>query len=124
MSAARLREAANLMRERAQAATPGRWGVFGMTVLASTDGTSNVDTAVEVAQALTVDDAGRPRTWDADHIRSWHPAVALAVADWLDAEVEGIEFALSIGMTEQQIADSNMGSSALAVADAYLGTDG
>jgi hypothetical protein len=28
---------------------------------------------------------------DAGHIASWHPAVALAVADWLDFEAEQIE---------------------------------
>jgi len=65
MSAAVLREAAALMRERAEAA------------------------ASNLGQPAT-----DPNTWRGigtgyrepikEHIASWHPAVALAVADWLD----------------------------------------
>jgi hypothetical protein len=43
----------------------------------------------------------------AEHIASWHPAVALAVADWLEATV---------------LTDANA-PFALAVARAYLGSD-
>lgn len=72
MSAELLRRAAALMRERAEAATPGPWlnrrgpGEHVLVV----NGVVNVETA-------------NPRE-DRRHIASWHPAIALAVADWLD----------------------------------------
>lgn len=56
---------------------------------------------------------------------AWHRErdFHLAVADWLDAEADGVDFALSVGVTEQQMRESEMGSPALAVARAYLGGD-
>ena len=80
MSADVLRRAAALMRERAEGATPGPWERDGGWAFA----------------------APAPESWegpyligetygtrnDAEHITSWHPAVALAVADLLDAHAE------------------------------------
>lgn len=73
MSGESLRAAAALMRERAEAATGGPW-------VKRRDSTGeHVYTAGErhfVADVYTREDMR--------HIASWHPAVALAVADWLD----------------------------------------
>lgn len=94
--------AAALMRERAEAATPGQWTVtFGFV------GARRVPFVSIPGQ----DGARMPRQDDAEHIAAWHPAVALAVADWLDLEAE---FATG--------ADPGLASNeALAVARAYLG---
>jgi len=100
MSADLLRRAAALMRERAEAATPGPWvSVVNSPGIACTDcmGTSQRHWFAGVVPE------GSPhrQTWltgvrghdealargDSDHIASWHPAVALAVADWLDRVV-------------------------------------
>lgn len=107
MSADLLREAAALMRSRADLAEaswpspwtyskresevhhsgPGPWG-YDRPYVSSADG------------------------WHADeHIASWHPAVALAVADWLDAQAERVEAGFC----------GKVGSQAIAVATAYLG---
>lgn len=125
VSAELLREAASLIRERALVATPGPWSEY---VLGS-EGydvrgpdqllpTSRIPRRVRVArcgyEAWEVDKA------NAEHIAAWHPAVALAVADWLEAEADGVDFAISVGVTEQLMRESKMGSSALAVAVAYL----
>lgn len=79
MSAAVLREAAALMRERAEAARAGRWAADGDEVVARW---SLGD--VDVATCRGSIDEGNEI--NAEHIASWDPAVALAVADWLDAE--------------------------------------
>jgi hypothetical protein len=74
-----LREAARLMFERAHGAeTPSPWWI-------GAEGRSG--------RSVTSDDGavvmrGYVATADAAHIAGWHPAVALAVADWLD-EVAG-----------------------------------
>ena len=74
MSADLLRRAAALMRERAEAATPGPWVVYSdATVRAWAD-----DDYRDVAYPDTA-----PQQ-NGDHISSWHPLVALAVADALD----------------------------------------
>lgn len=110
-----LRRAAALMRERAEAATPGPWrpvaGLWRTETFAAVIGPKGVP-----------DDAG---TWlmatgrgaasqeaDADHAASWHPLVALAVADCLDAAA-----------TAWETGDVGWGE-ALAVARAYLGQEG
>lgn len=77
-----IREAARLIRERAEAATPGPWE--------SLDGGDRLI-------AWKLDPSGQfDDDWDyvvdepignsanAEHIASWHPGVALLVADWLD----------------------------------------
>src|ERR1035438_8885775 len=82
-----LRSAAKLMRERAEAATPGPWatrfvppGKMSLHQLPPqymvVAGQENVANASELA---------------APFIASWHPAVALAVADWLDNEASAAE---------------------------------
>ena len=109
MSAAILRRAASLMRERAEvlsfcapwSAIPARDGlpagvVGGQRVIADLD----------------------ERTDAAVHIASWHPAVALAVADWLDAEAESHR-ADVVGPYPSGCCRM---SQALAVARTYLGS--
>jgi hypothetical protein len=96
MSAELMTRAAALMRERANAATPGPWlnrrGPREHVVRA--DGGSVADTV-----------------WREDrrHIASWHPVVALAVADWLDEAAESWRLGTDLSLE------------ALAVAQAYLG---
>lgn len=109
MSAVVLRRAASLMRERATAATnvtgASDWfaetrgmhfaGEFGIR---SSGGFVAGDTSEE----------------EAEHIASWHPAVALAVADWLD------DLAYRIVLS-RQLRHEDEERAALAVARAYLG---
>jgi hypothetical protein len=79
MSAEVLRRAAALMRERAEAATPGPWFT----------GRSHDDDATPFVRKpgwWVV--ASRTDDGDARHIASWSPVAALAVADWLDHEAE------------------------------------
>jgi hypothetical protein len=64
------------MRERAVKATPGPWWHRENIDPWSVRPPDTGEWRPEVA------DVGDPR--DAAHIASWHPAVALAVADWLD----------------------------------------
>ena len=54
-------------------------------------------------------------TEQATHIASWHPAVALAVAAWLDEEAEVVEF--DGGRPDL------LSRGSVAVARAYLGSD-
>jgi hypothetical protein len=121
MSAEKLREAAALMRERAVSAADV-WGVSvwraSLSELKDRDGYREVPSYMQTHVAA--DDAhgsvilASPWTDQAPtiHAASWHPAVALAVADWLDASATH--------------ADSTGGrcichEAALAVASAYLG---
>jgi hypothetical protein len=98
MSAETLRRAAALMRGRAEAATRGPWesGEYGHLSRSGAGAGRLAFGKVE----------WRP---DAEHIASWHPAVALAVADWLD------ETALRWEWVEER-------ELALAAARAYLGS--
>ena len=75
------------LRKVAEAATPGVWKLWGMSVMADQDGTSNVDTAVSVAHTLYRDEHGKPRTWDAQHIATFDPPTVLALLDRV-AELE------------------------------------
>jgi hypothetical protein len=60
-----------------------------MQVMADTSGTSNVDLATPVANCFTPSTTDRLlHTGNASHIASWHPVVALAVADLLDEAAE------------------------------------
>ncbi len=72
-----LREAARLMRERASGATQGRWEADAETV------------SVTGETRYVCDTFGLADKWpNAQHIASWDPAVALAVADLLDTLTE------------------------------------
>jgi hypothetical protein len=86
-----LRRAAALMRERANRAAPGRWYPSdqpeSMWDVESVSDAEPAGIAVAAATAQT----GACVQEDAEHIASWHPAVALAVADLLDAEAARVE---------------------------------
>lgn len=93
MSAEVLRRAAALMRERAEAATEGEWFVAHIPesavpsphaidrwyVMGFFDGDTRKPTGPSAMCEYEP---------DAVHIASWHPAVALAVAEWLEAKAE------------------------------------
>jgi hypothetical protein len=70
-----LERAATGIREHAEAATPGPWEATGTDVLSR-----SADRHWAGACAANAADG------DGQHIASWHPLVALAVADWLEAE--------------------------------------
>jgi hypothetical protein len=84
-----IRRAAALMRERAQAATPGPWDVMQDAVLGQHD-CEDPNCWLFVADVDHDDEKGHANQ---RHIASWHPAVALAVADLLDTLAVGIESA-------------------------------
>lgn len=110
MSAAELRETARLMRERAEAATPGPWSnEFGdHLVWPSEKGPAASDPIAAIGPA---------HEESAEHIASWHPDVALAVAYLLDAAAEG-------ACCDECMADPSadpLRTAALDVARAYRG---
>ena len=104
-----LREAAALIRERAEGASQGRWAHMCM----GSEGCA-VHNDGHLRERVRVTFCGR-KEWkadhrDAEHIAGWSREPALAVADWLDAEAEDARiFPLRFPQ-------------ALAVARAYLGT--
>lgn len=103
MTADRLREAAAAIRANAQAAGPADdlWYVEpdGSIWRSSPDGMSGDG----ITGPLPIWASGY-----AEHIASWSPAVALAVADWLD-------------VTAQDVGTSSLAfHAASAVAEAYL----
>ena len=88
--AATLREAAALMRERAEAATPGEWHAFtcehGDEWYVASKSHGQVTTGMHDEQCcgsatVMIERDGR----DAAHIAAWSPLVALAVAGWLES---------------------------------------
>ena len=99
-----LRRAAALMRERAGGCEPRRWhweAVGGKRYPQRVSSDGNVSLIAETF----IDPAHRP--YEAEHIASWSPPVALAVAEWLEASAQ----AWDEGMEWDE---------ALAVARAYL----
>lgn len=111
MSSGLPREAATLMRQRAEAADR-YWNadvVPGDSLHLWVPDYDPSDPSGQTAMQRVVGGAESPL---AEHIASWHPAVALAVADWLDACLARDPRALG---TEAE--------SALAVARAYLGRE-
>lgn len=86
MTAETLRRAATLMRERAESATPGPWVVPGPD-----------DEYVGPADVVSDGEPGNRYIIcehagvDALHIASWHPAVALAVAEAMDTAARHLE---------------------------------
>jgi len=100
-----LHHTAALIRERAQAATPGPWTLWDRGV------------GWEIPELPDVHDGTTFTQADATHIASWHPDVALAVADLLDEVAEDIAGAFS----PNAYAEANeYARRALTVARAYL----
>lgn len=107
MTADLLREAARLMRERAEVATPGPWTCYGDHLVWPSEKGPAANDPILAMVGPDHDDC-------AEHIASWHPAVALAIADWLDVAAETPNY------SRERHAKRNI-DAALAVARAYLG---
>lgn len=70
-----IRRAAALIRQRAEAATAGTWQV-------ESDGAGTLWVQTTMAPIACAGDEADPSVAaDAEHVASWHPAVALAVAE-------------------------------------------
>jgi hypothetical protein len=119
VSAETLREAARLMRERAEAATRGPWHY------PPTRGWRGV--VMSRFGCLWAPARGRDGQLnhepDGVHIASWHPTVALAVADMLDNAAQDAEMQGPDGELRSQwdMRVHLATTRALAVARAYLG---
>jgi hypothetical protein len=113
-----LREAAKLMRERAEAATPGPWcrgmgkwegeqfaAVLGPESSAASPGTWVTATGKRDSAQVSPD-------VDTEYIASMHPAVALPLAGWLD----------EVAADRHSSLPAWVESAALKIARAYLGT--
>ena len=92
MSAELLRKAATILRERAEAATPGPWGCTSerrprYIKTASPIVVDEADWGPDVGDQFQVVTASDSRAWryaDVAYIATMHPGVGLALADWLD----------------------------------------
>ena len=93
MSAEVLRKAAALMRERAEKATAEVCPEWTRAAVRHIARNCEIECyhdqgSISAAHPKHHDSEGEPNQWsrydDADHIASWHPAVALAVADLMD----------------------------------------
>jgi Family of unknown function (DUF6221) len=74
----------------AKAATQGNWKLWAMAVLADQDGTSNVDTAVLVANTFSMEH-DKPLTFNATHIARWDPMRVLARVEATQAILDRYE---------------------------------
>ena len=126
MSAELLREAAALMRERAEAEPATGWfkcdfndgehrPLWGVANDAFFNPPADEDEPWLAIEVHTGTEA------TAEHIASWHPAVALAVAVWLVSTAEHIASHDCEAHCEPDGCD--MANDARAVARAYLGRD-
>ena len=104
MSASVLRQAAALMRERAQAVTSGAQWTDGHYWIADYDPS---DPSGQTGMQRLIGGMDAP---DHQHYSSWHPAVAHVVADWLDIIAD-----------RDPLGQSVEAEPALAVARTYLG---
>lgn len=117
-----LREAAAKMRERAEAATPGPWHVCegdeheGDWADERVSGPGHEPIAALDSADYESDPDEPSAENDAVHIASWHPAVALAVADWLDRAAD----LYAANPYDDRFPGSET-ARALAIARAYLG---
>jgi hypothetical protein len=103
VSAETLRRAATQMRKRAEDATSGPWEVMRSSA-------DHIGFREESGFFSMLKEGTWGTKADCEYVASWHPAVALAVADWLDAE--------ALAADED---DTGVHTAALAVARAYLG---
>lgn len=102
-------------KERCDKTTPGRWKLWGMDVYADQDGTSNVDTAVRVADTYFRSADGRPRTNDATFIaaaREDVPVLSAAVLA-LSAEVRRLRSRLDRVTHERECLGTAIADAAL-----------
>ena len=83
-----IRRAAALMRERASGCEPRRWHWEALGEKRYPQRVSSDGNVALIAETF-IDPAHRP--FEAEHIASWHPLVALAVAGWLDDAADAYE---------------------------------
>ena len=111
-----LRRAAEAMRKRAEAATPGPWhpvaGLRQTETFAAVIGPDGVADDAKTWLMATGRGAASQEA-DADHAASWHPLVAAEVASWLEIEAAAEERSLPD--------ESGTIHVALRIARAYLG---
>lgn len=116
-----LREAARVLRERAEAATPGPWSAHRLSENVTTSAVRTVkpnygDGHISIATYA--------QYRDAHFIATMHPGVALAVAEWLEVTVTWFDREAAF-IKESQLKqfedDWFTDERALAVADAILG---
>ena len=113
MSADRLREAARVLRERAEAATPGPW----LHIPASVCGPGTLGGGMTGDPEEHVYMGNQHPPEDAAYIATMHPGVGLALADWLDTAANNAERnGWMAGYTEAM-----RGTSAVRIADLILG---
>lgn len=62
-------------------ATQGRWGAFGTSLLVDETGAANADTATPIGYFTTVDDHGRPQTFDLDYAVAFQPLTGHALVE-------------------------------------------
>lgn len=126
-----LRAAAKLMRERASLATPGPWGTPAecpgeITYGYHRVGDRHVATWIATIDVSDEDISEAELAANGEHIASWHPLVALAVADWLDERARELDdmAAGPYGQAGAAFVAGDFGGDidpALRVARAYLG---
>jgi hypothetical protein len=129
VSAELLRRAAAEMRQRAEAATDGGFGwrladlPGANEVWADRDAAGHDAFMVATTATRLNPNPGIKGHADATHIASWHPTVALAVADWLEDAAENLDLQAPGGDLAKQwdMRVHIAGDKALAVAHAYLG---
>lgn len=125
MSAALLREAAAEMRRLAEAASAGPWTHINEAPCSDPFVSAHVKAGDWLIADCGAADGGAP---DAEFIASWHPGVALTVANWLDKEADAWDLVAAVERVtieldgELEVAHSTY-PEALAVARAFLGRD-
>ena len=132
MSADKLRQAAKVLRERAEKATPGPWGVANeidgvragqpTVVVATRPGDRYARRVVSVGQTRP---HLRPSAPNVAYIATMHPGVGLALAKWLDDLAAGWQWdegepVYDPGGHEITL-DESMDTHPLAIADLILG---
>jgi len=115
-----IRRAATLMRERAGGCEPRRWHWEALGQKRYPQRVSSDGNVALIAETF-IDPAHRP--YEAEHIASWSPPVALAVADWLDSRAsDAADAVITDGVADFSWCDDPPGiESALHIARVYLG---
>ena len=109
-----LRQAAAQMRATAQKATPGPWTSLdnGDRLIHEHPGSDDFTYVVDEPMSNGA---------NAAHIAAWHPGVALAVADWLDATAAKSEELNGMLGIITEPANDPIWNAAVQVARTYLG---
>ena len=123
MSAALLREAATKMRERAEAATPGPWRVGAEGSEGSRVNPATGDKREDSHWIASVNGRVQPEDGrNAEHIASWHPAIALAVADLIDELLRSLSV-FGEPADDDPLWQKPTASTVVRLSRAYLGND-